>query len=419
VAHIWPSISISINHRGYLAIDSGADYTDSESPHYLNYYRRTIAHNSVLVYDPAEKFFWSENLLPAANDGGQRMDSSRYWNTIRSPRDWQRTRDIWDLGTMRVVDYVPGQYHYALGDATKAYSREKMRTFTREIVFAPPENLLFVFDHVVSTDASFHKVWLLHGVNQPTVDQDAGKGIAESQAFENAGTFLFQEGKGELRVHSLLPRERVIVRRGGPGQDFYTPGDDKGGSWGSGKNWPLEPAEGGPLPQDPEIVRMWKAFWGEDFSRISPSNRKNVVPGAWRIEVSPSVPAQEDFFLHVLEIGDLRSTGKTPIVRIDGSNFAGAAAEQGLCVLFAASESAREGGEVSFPEIRCTSLMIVNLAPDSVYELRFYGPNVPSSRAAAPPGVETDQLRIVTNHCGVLRLDKTFTGDSRLHIVRR
>ena len=66
---------ITIYHRGYLAIDSGADYTDTESPHYLNYYRRTVAHNSVLVYDPAEKFFWSDNLLPAANDGGQRMDS--------------------------------------------------------------------------------------------------------------------------------------------------------------------------------------------------------------------------------------------------------------------------------------------------------------------------------------------------------
>jgi hypothetical protein len=122
----------TIYRGGYLAIDSGADYTDTESPHYLNYYRRTVAHNSVLVYDPAEKSFWSDNVLPAANDGGQRMDSSRYWNTIRSPEDWNRTRDIWDLGSMLVVDYVTGQYHYAMGDASKAYAREKLRRFTRE-----------------------------------------------------------------------------------------------------------------------------------------------------------------------------------------------------------------------------------------------------------------------------------------------
>ena len=142
---------INIYHSGYLAIDSGADYTDSESPHYLNYYRRTVAHNSVLIYDPSEKFFWSENILPAANDGGQRMDSSRYWNTIRSPEDWNRTRDLWGLGFMRILDYVPGQYHYAMGDATNAYSREKLERFTREIVYAPTQRLLFVFDRVVST----------------------------------------------------------------------------------------------------------------------------------------------------------------------------------------------------------------------------------------------------------------------------
>jgi len=409
---------INIYRGGYLAVDSGADYTDSESPHYLNYYRRTVAHNSVLVYDPSEKFFWSENLLPAANDGGQRMDSSRFWNTIRSPGDWQRTRDVWDLGAMGIVDHVPGQYHYAFGDATKAYSREKVKKFTREIVFAPLQNLLFVFDHVVSTGPSFRKAWLLHGVNQPSVDQDGGQGTAESKTFENANTFRFQEGKGELLVHCLLPRERVIIRRGGPGQDFYTPGDDKGGSWGSGENWPLEAAEGGPLPQDPKLVHMWKAFWGEDFSKISPSNRKNVVPGAWRIEVSPSVPATEDFFLHVFEIGDLGMTGKKRIARIDGSNFAGAALEQGPCVLFATSESASHTGEVSVPDIQCASLMLLSLQPNTVYELRFYGPNVSSSQTAPLPGIETDQFRIATNSSGVLRLDKSLAGNLRFHIVR-
>ena len=161
----------TIYRGGYLAIDSGADYTDTESPHYLNYYRRTVAHNSVLVYDPAEKFFWSDNVLPAANDGGQRMNSSRYWNTIRSPEDWNRTRDIWDLGSMLVVDHAPGQYHYAMGDASNAYVRDKLRRFTREILYTPGDGVLFIFDIVVSTNPTFRKAWLLHGVNQPTVDQ--------------------------------------------------------------------------------------------------------------------------------------------------------------------------------------------------------------------------------------------------------
>jgi hypothetical protein len=409
---------ITIYHSGYLAIDSGADYTDSESPHYLNYYRRTVAHNSILVYDPSEKFFWSQNLLPAANDGGQRMDSSRFWNTMRSPEDFQRTRDLWNLGSMRAVDYVPGQYHYAMGDASNAYSREKLKKFTREVLYVPAQNLLFVFDRVVSTHPSFGKAWLLHGVNEPSVDQDAGQGTPEAKEFKNASTFRFREGSGELLVHSLLPRERVATRRGGPGNDFYTPGDDHGGPWGTGENWPLEPPEGGPLPKDPKIQHMWKTFWGGDFSIISPSNRKNVVPGAWRIEVSPSLPAEEDFFLHVFEIGNIGATGKKRTELINGLNFLGAASETGPFVLFSTSDSAAQGGEVSLPDLACDSLIASGLLPDAIYELSFTGPNVSSSPAAVLPGVLADMRRLRTNSQGVLRLEHSHLGNLGLRIAR-
>jgi hypothetical protein len=409
---------ITIYHGGYLAIDSGADYTDSESPHYLNYYRRTIAHNSILVYDPSEKFFWSQNLLPAANDGGQRMDSSRFWNTIRSPEDFQRTRDLWNLGSMRVVDHVPGQYHYAMGDASNAYSREKLKKFTREVLYVPAQDLLFVFDRVVSTNPSFKKAWLLHGVNEPSVDKDAGQGKPEAKEFQNPSTFRFRECQGELLVHSLLPRERVVTRRGGPGHDFYTPGDDHGGAWGTGENWPLEPQEGGLLPQDPKLQHMWKTFWGDDFSKISSSNRRNVVPGAWRIEVSPSVPAAEDFFLHVFEIGNVGTTGKRRTELINGVNFLGAASETGPFAIFSTSDSAFQEGEASLPDVACDSLIASGLLPDTVYELSFTGPNVSSSPAAVLPGVLADQLRVRTNSHGVLRLEHSHLGNLRLRIAR-
>lgn len=407
---------INIYRSGYLAIDSGADYTDSESPHYINYYRRTVAHNTVLVYDPAEKFYWSENLMPVANDGGQRMDSSRYWNTIRSPEDWERTRDLWDLGSMRVVDYQPGKYHYALGDATNAYSRQKLKRFTREVLYAPEQNVLFVFDRVMSRNSAFKKAWLLHSVNQPTVDQDTGNGTSEAKEYKNAAVFRVREGSGELLVHSLLPRERVITRRGGPGEEFYTPGDDQGGPWGSGQNWPLEPAEGGPLPQDPKLVHMWKQFWGDDFDKISPSNRKNVVPGAWRIEVSPAVAAEEDYFLHLLEIGNTGATGGKRVALIEGTNFSGTAIKGGPCVLFATSDSAGEGGEVSIPEVPFDSLIVTSLHPNAAYEFSFRGPNVASTPSAALPGVQIEMRHARANKEGIVRLSGPFQGNSRMLI---
>jgi len=409
---------ITIYHHGHLAIDSGADYTDTESPHYLNYYRRTVAHNSVLVYDPAEKFFWSDNLLPAANDGGQRMDSSRYWNTIRSPEDWNRTQDLWDLGSMRVVDYIPGQYHYAMGDASNAYSREKLWRFTREVVYVPGRGVLFLFDRVVSKNPSFRKAWLLHGVNQPSVDPDAGKGAPGTQDFRNARTFRFAEGSGELLVHSLLPKERVITRRGGGGDEFYTPGDDHGGPWGTGENWPLEPAEGAPLPEDLKLRHMWKLFWGKDFNRILTSNRKNVVPGGWRVEVSPSLPAEEDFFLHVFEIGDKGKTGQKRTELLDGVNFQGAAFERGPMVLFSTEGSPGSAGEVSLPDLGCESLIITSLHPESVYELNFGGLNVSSSPAAVLPGVSAGTLRVRSNAKGVVRIERHDFGNLRLRVAR-
>ncbi len=407
---------ITIYHRGYLAIDSGADYTDTESPHYLNYYRRTVAHNSVLVYDPAEKFFWSDNLLPAANDGGQRMNSSRYWNTIRSRADWNRTRDLWDLGAIHVLDHFPGQYHYAKGDASKAYSHDKLRTFTREVVYVPSHNVIFIFDRVVSTDPSFRKVWLLHGVNQPTIDHDES-GAPGTQDFPQARTARFSEGSGELLVHSLLPKRRLLARRGGTGNEFYTPGNDEGGLWGSGENWPLEPADGSALPEDPRLRRMWKLFWGEDFNQILSSNRKNVVPGAWRLEVSPAVPAEEDFFLHVLEIADLNKTGGKRTELLEGTTVLGAAFEQGPIVIFSSTGSAIAAAEVSLPDLVCDLLIFTGLHPDCVYELNLGGLNVSSSPSAVLPGVAVGSQRIRASSKGILQLERP-PANLRLSIAR-
>jgi len=408
----------TIYHRGHLAIDSGADYTDTESPHYLNYYRRTVAHNSVLVYDPAEKFFWSDNLLPAANDGGQRMNSSRYWNTIRSREDWNRTRDLWDLGSMRVIDHVPGQYHYALGNASRAYSLDKVRLFTRELVYLPPQNLLFVFDRVVSGNPAFRKAWLLHGVNQPIIDEEAAKPTLASQEFRQAKTFRFSAGSGELLAHALLPKERIVTRRGGSGNEFYCPGDAHGSAWGTGENWPLEAAEGAPLPDEARLRRMWKLFWGDDFNRILPSNRKNVVPGSWRIEVSPSSPSEEDLFLHVLEIGSVGKTGHKRVELLDGAAVQGAAFENGPMVLFSATGNAIAAAEVSLLDLDCTSLLLTGLQPDAVYEFNLGGLNVSTSPTAVLPGVSAGTERLRANSKGILRLDRRDLGNLRLRIAR-
>jgi len=407
----------SIYHKGYLATESGADYTDTESPHYLNYYRRTIAHNSMLVFKPGEKFFWAENLWAAANDGGQRMDSSRYWNTVRSREDFERTRDLWDTGQMEATDYQPGAYHYARGNATRAYQPAKMEYFTREVAYTPGNNVLVIFDRVRSTDPNYKKVWLLHGVGEPRVSAEAkARDIGHGgTAYANATVFTSEDGQGRLRVHSLLPREREVVKRGGPGFEFWTPGDEFGGGWGSGKNWPLDPPAGGPLTTDPYLRKMWKTFWGDDFDKLLPSNTRAVVPAVWRVEVSPSKPAKEDFFLHVLEIGD-RGDQRAPRVElVDGSNLIGALVEGGAITLFATLDGPVTSGEVTIPAVDTNWLLISGLKPHAKYELQMTGGRA-NWRGGLFNGVPGGSYIGSANGSGVIYLPFKGQKDGRLRL---
>jgi hypothetical protein len=399
----------TIYHRGHLAIDSGADYTDSESPHYLNYYRRTIAHNTMLVFDPNERFFWSENLLEAANDGGQRMDSSRFWNTLRSKEDWDRTRDLWDIGRMKIVDCEAEtnsaeSYQYALGDATRAYSSHKIRTFTRQLLYLPEMDVLLLFDRVVSSNPSFRKTWLLHGVNMPWIEGAGAQSNNGEERFGSAARFRMEEGEGEILVHTLLPRDHVTARRGGSGFEFWTPGDACGGQWGSGRNWPLEPAEGGTLPDDPGERAMWEKFYDNDIPRIKSSNRRNVVPGSWRVEISPLHPSLEDHFLNVFEIGDHGATGRLSVTLLEGSGVAGAVCalkgEAGMAVLFPAGDGPLDSLEVTLPAFACHTLWIAGLAADCRYELEFSGSNLASGDAPAP-GVPLRSQQVRANQHGI------------------
>ena len=401
----------TIYRRGQLALDTGADYTETESPHYLNYYRRTVAHNTLLVYEPGERFFWGENLWPAANDGGQRMDSSRFWNSVRSWEDWRRTRDLWDRGRVEAFDAVPGRYTFVRGDGTRAYHPSKVDRFVRDLVWLPRARVLFVLDRVRSTSAAYRKAWLLHGVSAPKVEggrppRSVGQG---GTAYGDATVVTFEDGEGRLRVHSVLPLARDVIVRGGPGWEFWTPGDERGGDWGSGQNWPLDPPEGGPLPDDPYLKKMWKTFWGEDLDHLSPSNRRAVVPGAWRMEVSPATAARDDVFLSVLEIGD---RGAVPL-RIDpvvqAKGLAGAVVAGQATALLSTGDAPLAEGEATLPDTPSASLLLAGLLPGASYDLQL--------TSGFAPGVPVWRLVAEADDAGVI--ETPWSGkDGRLRIRR-
>ena len=224
--------SFQIYHKGPLAIDAGA-YSGSSggynSPNNKNYFKRTIAHNSLLVYDPDEKFeCWNYGgggkTRFAANDGGQRM-CGEGWKTCNSLDSL--LSEEYTVGKVLAHGFGPDaqtpDYSYLKGDITQAYTR-KVKEAKRSFVFLNLQSeqvpaALIVYDKVVVSNPGYRKYWLLHSIEEPTLESN---------------TFTVRRTKdgdsGMLHNTVLLPQadNMHIDKVGGPGKE----------NWVFGTNYP-------------------------------------------------------------------------------------------------------------------------------------------------------------------------------------
>jgi len=187
--------SFVIDRAGSLAIDSGSD--DRDSSHYSSYFTRSVAHNTITLTQLGEVF-----ALGPGNDGGQiggswvrtlqsdgRLDSAQYGALIREP-----------LRLDGIIAFeTAADFTYAAGDATKAYSSDKVSLFTRQFLHVRP-GCIVIFDRVTSTDAALEKRWLLHTIDEPTIDQ-------------HLATVTHQQGR--LFCQTLLPIQSRTAKVGG------------------------------------------------------------------------------------------------------------------------------------------------------------------------------------------------------------
>jgi Heparinase II C-terminal domain/Heparinase II/III-like protein len=269
----------SIYYKGHLALDAGiyqgADANNGwGKDNYNNYYSRTIAHNCMTVFDPAEPLpvvGW--NNKAEARDGGQFFFSATAWDNYL---------DMYNAGKSTQIlacDIAPGvspSYSYLKGDLTKAYNvptyigayPSKVDTVRRSFVFLNHDDVnipgtLIVLDKVVSTNPTFKKTWLLHTQNQPIVT--ANKIVATSTTSGR---------NGKLTTTVLMPEitNQSIKLVGGPGKEF----------WVNNKNYGTSTQEDA---------------------------------GAWRVELSPISPSKSDNFLNVLQVADNNNTQMPDIVK--------------------------------------------------------------------------------------------------------
>ena len=247
-------------------LGDGGAYDGFDTPHCGNYYLRTIAHNSMLILDPSEKFpSYIRAGKESVNDGGQAYPYvGSPWGHNGAAWDmemWNKNPELGEIGVIVAYEDT-GDYMYCAGDATKAYSAKKLDCFTRQIVYLRPDTFV-IFDRVRATQPEFKKTFLLHAMNKP---------------WKSGEHWATVNGYGRLFIQTLLPENAETKLFCHAAQYDY-----------AGRSFQFDYSNG-PAPD-------------------------------CRMEISPNVPAKDDYFLHVLTPTDYNRSSLEPArVRVEGDD---------------------------------------------------------------------------------------------------
>ncbi|UFS69116.1 heparinase II/III family protein [Geomonas sp. RF6] len=279
--------SFALYRRGNLAPESGVYDTYQGQTNYIGYQKNTVAHNTLLLIDPANpdspKKLGNNNPDP----GGTEKTTTRTFGTIHptftsitntfllnKAANWG---DIVAFDTSKAFDY-------AVGEAPKAYGT-RATEFTRAVMFlrkAGDKSYVLVFDRVEASDSKFKKKLLLHTVNEPLLNGNVLSTEATGHIYTTDGdsysaTNVFNNSALYGKV--LLPQDRRIRKVGGQGYEFWVDGSVP-------KNWGIDWTV---LAADKE------RYMGGPIQEI----------GQWRLELMPAIQQQRDLFLNVMYVGDV------------------------------------------------------------------------------------------------------------------
>ena len=298
--------SFALSYKAPLLLDSGR-YDNYGSVHWLNYYTRTIAHNTITVFDSKEVFNGR-----ASNDGGQWFGTGRAtYPTIEQIMP----------GGSNALDGVTsyeegGDYAYVTANASKAYVNAKIDSaagFLRSIVYLRPQArsghpTVLVFDSVRAAKAGLEITSLLHSVNKPTstiVPTDDRNGRYRFKFDGAAQPLTIRNGGGMVTVQPLLPALSDIALSGGlnegsqctqaavPGSQYETP---RGEIVSQDCRFLVRTIQNG--------TPVWRNYAIMDTPREA---TRGTDIGAWRVEITPHsapVAGTAQYFLNVLHVDD-------------------------------------------------------------------------------------------------------------------
>jgi hypothetical protein len=245
----------------------------------------SLAFNVVTVYDPDEEF-------RRTSHGKKRIEEE---GGTKNENDGGMIRLVYNghyrVDRAKTTAYFHNQnITYAAADLSKSYRSHKVSEVTRQFAYLRGDREFFViFDRITATRANYPKTWFLHIPTEPEIEGQKNV-IVEGHVASYDGTVatwvsdpagvdrVFSNGRSRAFMKTLLPKNATLTKRGGEGHDL----------WGH--------------PHEPTAQYNHKGKRGD---------RSPVVP--WRIEVeSPGKEAQE-YFLHVIEIGEESDSKMSPV----------------------------------------------------------------------------------------------------------
>ncbi|MBR2466692.1 MAG: InlB B-repeat-containing protein [Clostridia bacterium] len=253
--------TFQIYYKGMLAGSSGT-YNKYGSYVHKYYLQATVAHNGLLVFDPAladdEPIYGTKAQCSdeacthetCTVDYNNITNAARYYYSgSQVHRNETSSLDSWlggnyDTGTVMAYSYAynedgSSKYAYIAGDVTKAYydpytghspadyvGRRMLTLYTGD---EQAPMMFFVFDSITSKGADFTKSFLLHTVSEPVISDDG-------RSAEVYGAY-----GGKLSVNLISGAEK-IEKIGGDGYaywingknctDQYAPSDNYKTIWG-------------------------------------------------------------------------------------------------------------------------------------------------------------------------------------------
>jgi hypothetical protein len=235
-----------------------------------------------------------------------------------------------------------------------------------------------VFDRISAMQPDFRKTWLLHSLGDLEVLDGKETKIDDGEfRYTGATRAIIRHGWprpipsfGRCLSVTLLPENPLMSMIGGrvtlpKGQTESFPGDQWHGKhqhrhlkdfWVNGTNYP---------PGNPPETR-WFGEPGSGYY-VEGTPDETGGRGKWRIEVSPSVPARDDVFLHVL-CPRLGQEGNFPTVsRIAApDHYAGGMISEGnlrAACFFLQETQSRQTFSAKLPDATETTCYVTGLTP--------------------------------------------------------